>query len=55
MTALLPLLGKNGRLYPEKLSEKLPALLPVFNRQVRWLNALLILVGSLLFIVTSWH
>lgn len=49
IVALLPLLSKGGRLYPEKL------LLPAVSKQLRWLNILLIIVGGFLLVVGSWH
>ncbi len=48
MIALLPLLSRNGELYPEKLFS-------AFSTRVRWLNTLYILVGGLLLVVMSWH
>ncbi len=48
ITALLPLLSKNGGLYPERF-------LSVLSTQIRWFNICWIIVGSLLLVVTGLH
>jgi hypothetical protein len=51
VVALLPLLSKKGRLYPEKL----PALLPTLRMKVYWFNILWIIGASVLLEITIWH
>lgn len=51
VVALLPLLRKKGRLYPEKL----PTLLSALRMKVYWLNMLWIIGGSILLEITVWH